>query len=199
MDELVLAIPTDKLWNILPYKKQGLLIDTSNNLDNIVKLGQFYIRKDIEEDHSFKQIIPYAILSHNESYFLLKRTTMQIEKRLHNKFSLGIGGHMSPGNKTVPNKQYVFEELKRELFEEVKLLSRCTIKDIKFIGFVNDDTIPVGKSHIGVIYDIRLSNKNLIVNETEKIKANWVNKPDLNNFYNGMETWSKIIFDSYIK
>jgi predicted NUDIX family phosphoesterase len=29
--------------------------------------------------------------------------------------------------------------------------------------------------------------------------ANWIDKPDLAEFYEGMETWTKIIFDYYIK
>jgi predicted NUDIX family phosphoesterase len=29
--------------------------------------------------------------------------------------------------------------------------------------------------------------------------AAWIDKPDLAEFYEGMETWSKIIFDFYIK
>jgi predicted NUDIX family phosphoesterase len=35
--------------------------------------------------------------------------------------------------------------LKREFFEKVKLIKGRLFKDIEFIGFINDDSIPVGK------------------------------------------------------
>ena len=90
-------------------------------------------------------------------------------------------------------------ELKRELSEEVKLLNGCLIEDIEFIGFLNDDTIPVGRVHIGLLYNIHVSNKEVYINETDKMTAEWIQKSDLVEFYEGMETWSKIAFDFYIK
>jgi predicted NUDIX family phosphoesterase len=37
------------------------------------------------------------------------------------------------------------------------------------------------------------------INETDKMTADWIDKPNLAEFYKGMETWSKITFDFYIK
>ena len=72
------------------------------------------------------------------------------------------------------------------------------IEDIEFIGFINDDTIPVGRVHIGLLYNIHVSNKEVYINETDKMTANWVDRSELSGYYEGMETWSGIIFDSYI-
>jgi len=99
----------------------------------------------------------------------------------------------------VPNEQYLIDELKREFFEEIKLLNACLIEDIEFIGFINDDSISVGKVHIGLLYNIHISNKDVAINETDKMTAFWVDKPDLANFYKEMETWSKFAFDYNIK
>ena len=96
-------------------------------------------------------------------------------------------------------EQYLIDELKRELYEEVKLLNGCLIKDIEFIGFINDDTIPVGRVHIGLLYNINVSNKEVYINETDKMTADWVDKSNLAEFYKGMETWTKIVFDFYIQ
>jgi predicted NUDIX family phosphoesterase len=99
----------------------------------------------------------------------------------------------------IPKEQYIIDELKRELYEEVKLLNGCRIENIEFIGFINDDTIPVGRVLIGLLHHIRVSNKELYINEPGKMTAEWTEKSNLADFYKGMETWSKIIFDCYIK
>jgi len=216
MEELVFAFPTDEFWKLIPYKKKGLIKENSEVLKWIVQNGLFRKRNELEEDPSFKQIIPYAVISNKEpeprswgdklcgvrqsqSFYLFKRTSGQTEKRLHNLFSLGVGGRMNPGNSKEHEEQYFNDELKRELFEEVRLLNGCVIEDIEFIGFINDDTIPVGRVHIGLLYNIHVSNKLVVINETDKMTADWINKADLAEFYEGMETWTKIAYDYYIK
>ena len=209
MEESVFAFPTDEFWKLMTYKKKGLIKGNSEVLKRIVQNGLFLRRSELEEDPSFKQIIPYAIISNEEpersgvrqsqSFYLFKRTSKQTEKRLNNKFSLGVGGHMNPDNSMESKEQYLIDELKRELYEEVKLLNGCLIEDIEFIGFINDDTISVGSVHIGLLYDIHVSNKEVYINETDKMTADWIDKPNLAEFYEGMETWTKITFDFYIK
>ena len=199
MDELVFAIPTVELWDLLTYKEQGLIHGNSDVLNMIVQNGLFRKRNELEEDPSFKQIIPYAIISCKESFYLFKRTSKQTEKRLHNQMTLGVGGHMNPDNFMDSKKQYLIDELKREFFEEVKLLNACLIEDIEFIGFINDDTISVGRVHIGLLYHIQVSNKSVYINETDKMTADWIDKQNLAEFYEGVETWTKIIFDHYLK
>lgn len=199
MDELVFAIPTVELWDLVPYNEKGFIHGNSDVLKKIVQNGLYRKRNELEEDPSFKQIIPYAIISYKESYYLFKRISGQTEKRLHNKFSLGVGGHMNPDKSIESKEQYLIDELKRELFEEVKLLNACLIEDIEFVGFINDDTISVGSVHIGLLYHIHVSNKDVYINETDKMTADWIEKSDLAEFYEGMETWTKITFDCYIK
>jgi predicted NUDIX family phosphoesterase len=199
MEELVFAFPTAEFWKLMTYKKKGLIKENSEVLKRIVQNGLFLKRSEIEEDSSFKQIIPYAIITNKESFYLFRRTYRQTEERLHNKFSLGVGGHMNPDNSMELKEQFFIDELKRELSEEVRLLNGCLIEDIEFIGFINDDTIPVGSVHIGLLYDIHVSNKEVYINETDKMTAAWIDKPNLAEFYEGMETWTKITFDFYIK
>jgi len=209
MEELVFAIPTDGFWKLMTYKKKGIIKGNSEVLRRIVQNGLFLRRSELEEDPSFKQIIPYAIISNKEperdgvrksqSFYLFRRTSGQKENRLHNKFSLGVGGHMNPSGSMESIEQYLIDELKRELYEEVKLLNGCFIEGIEFIGFINDDTIPVGRVHIGLLYNIHVSNKEVYVKETDKMTADWIDKTNLAEFYKGMESWTKITFDFYIK
>lgn len=199
LDELVFAIPTDRLWKLLPYTKMGLIKGNRDVLDRIVQNGMFRKRSLLEEDTSFKQLIPYAIISNKGSFYLFRRISGQREKRLINQLHLGVGGHMNPGAPGGSNIQYLVSELKRELFEEVKLLNGCIIVDIEFIGFINDDTIPVSKVHLGLLYIIHVSNKHVIINEKDKMKAEWIDKNEISEYYEEMETWTKIAVDSCIK
>ena len=177
-------------------------------LDRIIRLGLFRERSDLETDATYKQLIPYAIISNKEpgimgprqsqSFFLFQRKAGQTETRLHNKFHLGAGGHMNPGKLTEPETQYVINELKRELFEELKFLNGCRIEDIEFIGFINDDSIPVGNFHLGLLYIVHVSNKDISINEPDKMTAEWIDKNELMDYYRDMETWSRIAVDFYI-
>ena len=81
MGELVFAIRTDSLWKLLTYKETGLIKGNRDVLITIVQNGLFRKRSELEEDPSFKQIIPYAIISNKESFFLFKRSSGQTENR----------------------------------------------------------------------------------------------------------------------
>ena len=209
MDELVFAIPAAELWKLLAYKEQGLINGHSELLKTIVQKGLFRERKELEEDISFKQIIPYAVISHiepertgvrqSQSFYLFRRSSGQTEKRLENLFSLGVGGHINPVISAESEEQFLIDELKREFFEEVRLSAGCHIEDIEFIGFINDDSIPVSRVHLGLLYNIRVSNKDIQVYETDKMTAAWIERSGLVEFYEGMETWTRIIYDYYIK
>ena len=106
---------------------------------------------------------------------------------------------MNPDGSNELSEKYLINELKRELFEEVKLLNGCFIEDIEFIGFINDDSISVSRVHLGLLYNIHVSNKDVVINETDKMTAEWIDKNDLVAYYEEMETWTKIAFDHYIK
>lgn len=199
MEELVFAIPTHELWKLIPYKESGFISARPGVLEKIVAKGIFHKRSELEEDPAYKQLIPYGIISAEDSYFLFRRTSGQTEKRLHNKLTLGVGGHMNPGETDKTGEQYIISELKRELFEEVKFSDTCSIKRIAFIGFVNDDSIRVGRMHIGLVYNIQISNKDISIKETEKMTAEWIDKQGLMQVYEGLESWSRFAFDYYIR
>lgn len=199
LEESVFAIPTGALWKLLTYKEKGLIKGNRDVLNRIVQHGLFRKRSELEEDPAFKQIIPYGIISHNESYYLFQRTSGQAEKRLQNKLHLGVGGHMNPGRSEGPGEEYLIDELKRELFEEVRLINGCVIEKIEFIGFINDDSIPVGRVHFGLLYNIHVSSEYLEINEPDKMTAVWVAKTDLAEYYENMETWSRFAIDQYIR
>ena len=112
------------------------------------------LRGEMEQDPSFKQLIPYCIFRHRdaegrETVFQYTRGKGQGESRLHSKRSVGIGGHISAEDVGDGLDNPYREGLKRELEEEVFIDSpyreRC-------VGLLNDDLTEVGKVHLGVVH-----------------------------------------------
>ena len=97
--------------------------------------------------------------------------TKQSEIRLHHKVSLGIGGHINPG-------QSLLEGLQKELDEEVWIGSDY---DMQFIGIVNDDSTDVGRVHLGAAYVLDAQGKEIKVKETDKMSGEWMSRAALRN------------------
>src|SRR5438309_6873054 len=79
-------------------------------------------RSAMEQDPSFKQLIPYVIFRYRNSasetlLFQYTRGKGQGESRLHAKRSIGIGGHISADD-AIQTSAYE-EGMRRELEEEV--------------------------------------------------------------------------------
>ena len=190
--EQILAIPTENVWNILNYQEKGVIkaLDV-DIMDKLLLHGVFRPRNILEEDPSYKQIIPYAVICYGNEVYMFRRLNKQTEARLHNKCSLGVGGHMNPYGDKI-DIDYLHHELEREMHEEVKLGEGCEIVDMKPVGFINDDLSEVGKVHLGVLYHITVSNNHIEINETEKMTGEWGAISDLTKYYSNMETWSQL-------
>lgn len=190
--EQILAIPTENVWNILNYQEKGVIkaLDV-DIMDKLLLHGVFRPRNILEEDPSYKQIIPYAVICYGNEVYMFRRLNKQTEARLHNKCSLGVGGHMNPYGDKI-DIDYLHHELEREMHEEVKLGEGCEIVSMKPVGFINDDLSEVGKVHLGVLYHITVSNNHIEINETEKMTGEWVAISDLAKYYGNMETWSQL-------
>ena len=190
--EQILAIPTENVWNILNYQEKGVIKALGVDImDKLLLHGVFRPRNILEEDPSYKQIIPYAVICYGNEVYMFRRLNKQTEARLHNKCSLGVGGHMNPYGDKI-DIDYLHHELEREMHEEVKLGEGCEIVDMKPVGFINDDLSEVGKVHLGVLYHITVSNNHIEINETEKMTGEWVTISDLAKYYSNMETWSQL-------
>jgi len=193
--ELILAVPTEKVWQLLEYKENAVIkVQDAAIMDKLLQNGIFEHRNLLEDDPSHKQIIPYAVICCGDEVYLFRRTKKQTEARLHNLYSLGVGGHMNPyGDKT--DVAYMHHELEREMNEEVLVHDDCHVESVVPIGIINDDTNEVGKVHLGILYHINLNNKSIEINEKEKMTGIWVKKSELHEYYPQMESWSKIYVD----
>jgi predicted NUDIX family phosphoesterase len=164
-------------------------------LSNIRKNCFFSVRQSAEDDPSLKQIIPYCPVISADKVLLLKRMKTQDEKRLHNLYSLGIGGHINPEDGSEKDFDTLLKAaLLRELNEELLLLCKFTTK---LTGLLNDESNSVGAVHFGLVHTIRIETKSrLKIRETDQMKGEFISTRELKNFKDGMETWSQILFEN---
>jgi len=195
MTEKVLAVPRGAIEEFL---KQGFF--ESNGADLMGLLGEksvFLERPSAENDPSYKQIIPYILIAHAGRYLVYRRTKKQGENRLHNKFSLGFGGHINDvdsNRETATN--VILAAMVRELNEELFLPS---IRGLSVVGFINDDANAVGKVHLGVAFVVETANERFAVNEPDKIEAQWCDREAVENVFQNLESWSQLLWTHYVK
>jgi predicted NUDIX family phosphoesterase len=134
-------------------------------LRRIRERGFFIERRRAEEDSTFKQIIPYCVVRHEEDVLLLRRLKTQGEKRLHNKLSIGVGGHINPVDVEGDLLELGCE---REMVEEIAIGGRYRKR---VVGFINDDATAVGSVHFGVVYRVDLEDRSVQVREAKMMEG----------------------------
>jgi predicted NUDIX family phosphoesterase len=163
-------------------------------MSDIMENRTFMPRDEAEYNFNYKQVIPYVIIRHRNEFLLLKRTKKQTEKRLHDKYSLGIGGHINPVSSD-SRDNIIMNGLYKELNEEISLSDPA---ELNFIGVINDESNSVSRVHLGLLYVHEVRSPGYRVLETEKMTAQWVTEERLTDFYPLLETWSQIVCDHYI-
>ncbi|MEJ2695569.1 MAG: hypothetical protein P8013_02875 [Candidatus Sulfobium sp.] len=195
MPEEVLVVKRELLE---PFLASGERLITGRGdaiFNEILAAHMFVPRSDAEHDFGLKQVIPYVIVRCRDNFLLLRRTSKQTEERLHNKYSLGIGGHINP---SLPDGGYpniIIKGLYRELNEEILLGGPGRLS---FKGVINDESSSVSKVHLGLVFVLEVESREYSVKETEKMAGQWADQKGMMQVYDKMETWSQIVFDSYV-
>lgn len=147
--------------------------------------GEFVERAIAETDRSLKQVIPYLILRDGERIFLMRRTRAGGDARLHDRWSIGVGGHLNPGDRDLEGG------LRREWSEEV---SAGFEPPFRLIGLLNDDTTDVGSVHLGAVYVADAAGRSVAIRETDKLEGSFVNPAAVAAVVDQLETWSALAF-----
>jgi len=160
--------------------------DITKYLHIIRTYQEFMPRGIMETDHTYKQIIPYLIFKHQDSYFLMQRSAHASETRLQNKYSLGIGGHM---RKADMEGSTIFEWAQREFHEEVSYSGNVTVKTI---GLLNDDSNEVGKVHLGLVLLLEGDSDKIAI-KSELQSGSLCTLVTIKNKIDLLENWSTLI------
>jgi predicted NUDIX family phosphoesterase len=186
LDELVLVVPRDRA---LPNGSwYGLRRDVPHaEVARLEASAEARPRAAVEPDPSLKQLIPYLVLRDGGAWFLMRRTRAGGDARLHDRYSIGVGGHVNPADGGVAGA------LAREWAEEV---IADAIPAVRFVGLLNDDTTEVGAVHLGVVYAADVAGMAVAVREVDKLCARWASDADVAAVRDELETWSAIVFEA---
>lgn len=159
----------------------------AESLDAIARLGEYRPRPAMEIDPAWKQVIPYLVLRDGPCYFLMQRSRGGADARLHDRWSIGVGGHLNPGDGGL------IGGLEREWHEE---LVAEFVPDFRPIGLLNDDTTDVGRVHLGVVYVADAAGRPVAIRETHKLSGQFALPAEVAAGGERLETWSRIVFDA---
>jgi predicted NUDIX family phosphoesterase len=127
-------------------------------------------RPECETDQTYYQLIPYIVLMNTErKIYCYVRGKAGDEGRLHDKLSIGLGGHVdaAPIHSLAGNGllSLLQAEASRELFEETGVLCGDP-QHLTFQHYIVDHTDEVGMVHLGLLTTYMAGDLQLI--EAEK-------------------------------
>lgn len=192
-DELVLVVPTASVLAELGDGEAWLGIRPAGEADLaalIRREGSFRPRSEMEADPAWKQVIPYPVLRDGDSWFLMRRTKAGGDARLHDRYSIGVGGHVNPEDGGLDGE--LTAALEREWHEELVV---DFVPAFRFVGLLNDDTTPVGQVHLGLVYEGDAAGRPVAIRETDKLSGAFVPAAEVAAVSDRLETWSRIAFE----
>lgn len=186
-DEHILVVKREKLFEKGSW--QGVnKASMEHYLFLIEQEKEFLPRSLMENDPTYKQIIPYLIFTHQGNYFLMQRQAKASEQRLKNKYSLGIGGHIR--QEDIVSKS-IIDWAKREFEEEVSYKGSYRVEPL---GILNDDSNSVGQVHVGFVLLLHGDSNDIHV-KSELKSGKLVSLDECKAIYENLENWSQIVVD----
>ena len=194
LSERVLVVPSAEFEALGRF--QGFSTEADRYLGALLvpELAGFRARFEVEDDPSFKQIIPYVVFRSGDLVFTYVRGKSGGESRLRRLRSLGVGGHVAEVDAEGRGTVEAYEmALLRELDEEVEIRSPGRISRL---GLINDDSNPVGLVHLGVVHLYELERPDLVTREDALAGPEFIAIADLRDRRDEFETWSQICIDA---
>jgi predicted NUDIX family phosphoesterase len=188
-EELVYAVPRAQLLD--PRHREiawrGVLeAEAEPYLERMRLYGAFRPRGELEDDPTWKQVIPYLVVRDGARFLLMRRTRAGGDERLFERYSIGVGGHLNPGDGDVEGG------LRREWAEEI---AAGFVPEFTFVGLLNDDEDPVGAVHLGFVYEADAAGRAVAIRETDKLNGEFRPAADVAAVADRMESWSRLLFE----
>jgi predicted NUDIX family phosphoesterase len=176
---------------------QGLNFEAERYLKAILSRGSnfFVQRPEAEINPAYKQIIPYALISFENTVLCYVRGKKAGEQRLVAKGSIGIGGHMNEMDESLfaMDEQAYLAGVEREVNEEIRI---DTPFEDRIVALLNDDSTEVGRVHLGIVHIFKLKEPKVQKREAMITGLTFLTKEELMARRESLETWSQICLDS---
>jgi predicted NUDIX family phosphoesterase len=171
--------------------RDGLVTTGLERVLRIIRAAAQYRRRGlVEDDPAQLQLIPYCIVRHDDGGYLLTRRRRRCsESRLHHLHSLGAGGHINPGDGAGGDP--VVGGLRREWREELRCPSPATAR---LFAVLNDDSAPVSRVHLGLVFLVEPRWGRVAVRETEKLEGEVLGLEAMRRHCPTMESWSQLVY-----
>jgi predicted NUDIX family phosphoesterase len=161
-------------------------------------------RDVLETNDNYRQIIPYVLVERDQKYLLYKRTPKGGESRLHNKLSLGFGGHIDVSDisitedgQSIDLEGAVGNAVVREIQEELSsdIISFEALGIIALSGNLTD------RVHVGIL--MLASTNSMVVSKEDQIDLVGFKSLEeiaeiIADENNDLENWSKIAFNQLL-
>jgi predicted NUDIX family phosphoesterase len=194
-DEKVLVFPRSIFEQLGIF--QGFRTDVDRYLPIILdkKNNSFQPRARAETDPTFKQIIPYVVVTDGKSILHYVRGKKAGEQRLVAKGSIGIGGHINDEDHTLftVGLQAFQDAVKREVCEELTVQGPF---DARPVGLINDDSTEVGRVHFGIVHVLFRTPEKVKKNEQVITQVEFIPIEELKARREQMESWSQLCLDN---
>lgn len=160
--------------------------------------GDWRRRKPAETDRTFRQVIPYILVTNSITgkYLVFERTPKQDESRLHAKISIGAGGHVERDDKQGSYDKIIDRAAARELKEETGF-STGSLTFAGVLAITDPAADEVHHVHIAAVYHLFTKETNFVGEEDKHIRK-WTNFNDLSDLSPRMETWSYEVWKRYL-
>lgn len=194
-NETVLSIKRNLLPKSWVRQKSIVPMEPDLFIKNCSAAGFEFIDRSIaEEDSSCKQIIPYIVLQTSDFEKTAIYNRQGSEQRLHDLWSIGIGGHINPVDQGTQNdsfKQILIAGMERELNEELD--QRPETDRPVFIGVISEDITDVGKVHLGAVFRILTTAPEKFLPGSELFQFTWEKTKNLEHL--NLELWSDMALE----
>ncbi|PIU76096.1 hypothetical protein COS75_00800 [Candidatus Pacearchaeota archaeon CG06_land_8_20_14_3_00_35_12] len=168
----------------------------------ILKNFQYDKRGNVENNPGYKQPIGYCLIVNPRlkkvfAYQRASQDSKYSEKRLQGKWSWGVGGHIEKIDEAAnPIHTSVLRELKEEVPREILFKA---IGGPRILGYINDDSEPVGRVHFGVLYVLKTNSEKIVPNDPAIARCEFRTIKELEKICSSpevaVEGWSKIVLE----
>lgn len=170
-------------------------------VEETVRSAGFFVERDhAERNPDLKQIIPYTLVTTEGRVLLMRRLSQGGETRLHGKLSVGVGGHINPEDSDAPQAETptpsdpIGAGTRREIEEELEVRGSY---DIQALGFLNDDSNPVGAVHLGWVQFADVKGT-VAIREKDVLEGTLATPDELSRRLtagDNFETWSSLLIE----
>lgn len=210
--EFVYVVPRGTLFpdhyphGFQPFGSEGVACPARDALGRALQDGFFVERAYAERTPALKQLIPYCLVVCDGRILLVRRTKRGGEARLHDKHSIGIGGHINPEDVegrdgidavaagTQREIDVVAAGTQREISEELDVKGTY---EVRRVGLLNDDSNPVGAVHVGVVQLVVVQGS-VEIREKDALEGRLIDPKELVGLRASganFETWSSMLVD----